>query len=83
MPQYLVAGYLPDGFDPSQMDEAAGQKIHALNKEMIAAGVRKFACGLGGREVATNADRWPSPGHRRPVPGDQGTHRRFLDIGMR
>jgi hypothetical protein len=47
MPQYLVAGYLPDNFDPSQMDEAVGRAIHALNKEMIAAGVRKFACGLG------------------------------------
>ena len=47
MPQYLVAGYLPDDFDPSRMDEATGHAIHALNKEMIAAGVRKFACGLG------------------------------------
>jgi hypothetical protein len=47
MPQYLVAGYLPDNFDPSTADEAMGHKIHALNKEMIAAGVRKFACGLG------------------------------------
>ncbi len=47
MPQYLVAGYLPDDFDPSQMDEAVGREIHALNTEMIAAGVRKFACGLG------------------------------------
>jgi hypothetical protein len=47
MPQYLVAGYIPDDFDPSQMDEAAGARIHELNKEMIAAGVRKFACGLG------------------------------------
>ena len=47
MPQYLVAGYLPDDFDPSQVDEATGREIHALNKEMIAAGVRKFACGLG------------------------------------
>ena len=47
MPQYLVAGYLPDDFDPSQMDEAVGREIHALNKEMMAAGVRKFACGLG------------------------------------
>jgi hypothetical protein len=24
MPQYLVAGYLPDDFDPSQADEATG-----------------------------------------------------------
>jgi hypothetical protein len=47
MPQYLVAGYLPDDFDPSQMDEATVGQIHELNKEMIAAGVRKFACGLG------------------------------------
>ena len=47
MPQFLVAGYLPDDFDPSTMDEATGREIHALNKEMIAAGVRKFACGLG------------------------------------
>ena len=47
MPQYLIAGYLPDDFDPSQADEAMGREIHALNEEMIAAGVRKFACGLG------------------------------------
>jgi len=47
MPQYLVAGYIPDNFDPSQVDEAMGRNIHALNKDMIAAGVRKFACGLG------------------------------------
>jgi|ERR1041384_1828875 hypothetical protein len=47
MPQYLFAGYLPDNFDPSAMDEAVVEKIHALNREMIAAGVRKFACGLG------------------------------------
>jgi hypothetical protein len=47
MPQYLVAGYLPDDFDPSQVDEATGREIHALNKETIAADVRKFACGLG------------------------------------
>jgi hypothetical protein len=37
MPQYLVAGYLPDHFDPSQADEATGREIHPLNKEMIAA----------------------------------------------
>ena len=47
MPQYLVAGYLPDDFDPSAVDEAMVNEIHALNKDMIAAGVRKFACGLG------------------------------------
>jgi hypothetical protein len=47
MPQYLVAGYLPDDFDPSSVDEAMGRAIHALNKEMETAGVLKFACGLG------------------------------------
>lgn len=47
MPQYLVNGYLPDNFDPSAQDEAMMEEIHALNREMIAAGVRKFACGLG------------------------------------
>jgi len=47
MPQYLVSGYLPDNFDPSTQDEAMIEQIHALNREMIAAGVRKFAAGLG------------------------------------
>jgi len=47
MPQYLIAGYIPDNFDPSQVSEATGRESYALNKEMIAAGVRKFACGLG------------------------------------
>jgi hypothetical protein len=46
MPQYLVATYLPDDYDPSVETEATIEGIHALNKEMIAAGVRKFACGL-------------------------------------
>jgi hypothetical protein len=47
MPQYLVSGYLPDNFDSSTQDEAMMDEIHALNREMIAAGVRKFAGGLG------------------------------------
>ena len=47
MPQHLIASYLPDDFDPSTVDEAMVEEIHALNREMIAAGVRKFACGLG------------------------------------
>jgi len=46
MPQYLVASYLPDNFDPSSVTEAMVEEIHALNREMIAAGVRKFACGI-------------------------------------
>lgn len=47
MPQFLVSGYLPDDFDPSTQTEEMIEGIHALNREMIAAGVRKFACGLG------------------------------------
>lgn len=47
MPQYLISGYLPDNFDPSTQDEATIEAIHAINREMIAAGVRKFAGGLG------------------------------------
>lgn len=47
MPQYLVSIYLPDNYDPSAEDEAMVEEIHALNREMIAAGIRKFAGGLG------------------------------------
>jgi hypothetical protein len=46
MPQYLVAIYHPDDFDPSVETEATIEEIHALNREMIAAGARKFARGL-------------------------------------
>ena len=47
MPQFLISGYLPDDFDPSTQDEATIEAIHALNREMIAAGVRRYAGGLG------------------------------------
>ena len=46
MPQYLVAIYHPDGYDPSVETEAMIENIHALNREMIATGARKLACGL-------------------------------------
>ena len=46
MPQYLVCNYMPDDFDPSTVTEAMIEEIHAINREMIAAGVRKFACGI-------------------------------------
>ncbi len=46
MPQYLLANYLPDDFDPSTMDEAAIEAINALNDELEAAGARLMACGL-------------------------------------
>lgn len=46
MPQYLVAVYHPDDYDPSVESEAMMEEIHALNRELIAAGARKFACGI-------------------------------------
>ena len=46
MPQYLIAIYHPDDYDPSVETEATVEEIHALNRELIAAGARKFACGL-------------------------------------
>jgi hypothetical protein len=46
VPQYLVSTYLPENYDPSTVSEATIEGIHALNREMVAAGVRKFACGL-------------------------------------
>jgi hypothetical protein len=46
MKQYLVAIYHPDDYDPSVEGEAMMEDIHALNREMIAAGARKLALGL-------------------------------------
>ena len=46
MTKYLVAIYHPDDYDPSVESKAMLEEIHALNREMIAAGVRKFACGI-------------------------------------
>ena len=46
MPQYLVAIHLPDNYDPSAEAEAISNEIHALNREMIAAGARQFVAGL-------------------------------------
>ena len=46
MGQYLVAVHHPDNYDPSVETEATIKEIHALNREMIAAGVRVFVAGL-------------------------------------
>lgn len=46
MTQYLVAIYRPDDYDPSVETETMMEEIHALNREMIAVGARKLACGL-------------------------------------
>jgi hypothetical protein len=46
MAQYLVAIHHPDDYDPSVETEAMSRDIHALNREMVAAGVRVFVGGL-------------------------------------
>src|ERR1041385_357082 len=46
MPQYLVANYMPDAFDPSTLTEAMMEEMHALNCAMLAADTKKFACGI-------------------------------------
>lgn len=46
MPRFLVSIYLPDDFDPTTQTEETIEEIQALNREMDAAGVTKFACGL-------------------------------------
>ena len=73
MPQYLVANYLPDDFDPSTVTEAMIEEIHALNREMIAAGARKFACGISPASNAKTCGSSPtarcsSPTDRTPRP---------------
>lgn len=46
MTKYLVAIHRPNGYDSSTESEAMGREISALNREMVAAGVRVFVGGL-------------------------------------
>jgi hypothetical protein len=59
MPQYLIASYLPDDYDPSAVTEETIEAIHALNREMIAAGIRKFACGISPARNARTLRKQP------------------------
>jgi hypothetical protein len=59
MPQYLVAIYHPDDYDPSVETEAMIREISALNKEMETAGVRKFVAGLSGASNARSLRAQP------------------------
>jgi hypothetical protein len=52
MTQYLVAIHHPDDYDPSVENEAMTHEIHALNREMVAAGVRIFVAGLSAASSA-------------------------------
>jgi hypothetical protein len=60
MPQYLVCNYLPDDFDPSTVTETMMEEIHALNRELIAAGARKFACGISPAANAKTLRKQPN-----------------------
>jgi hypothetical protein len=53
MPQYLVAIHHAEDYDGSLESEQMHREIDALNEEMQAAGVRKFAGGL--RPARTHA----------------------------
>jgi hypothetical protein len=59
MSQYLVAVYHPDGYDGSAEGEEMMEEIHALNREMIAAGARKCAYGLSPAGSARSLRRQP------------------------
>jgi len=59
MPQYFVAIYFPEGYDPSAATEADIEEIHALNREMNAASATKFACGLAPASDARSLRRQP------------------------
>jgi hypothetical protein len=59
MPQYLIVSYLPDDYDPSVETEETIEQIYALNREMIAAGIRKFACGLSPASNARTLRKQP------------------------
>jgi len=60
MPQYLLATYLPDDFDPSTITEETVEAIHALNREIVAAGAERFACGLSPASHAKTLQKQPN-----------------------
>ena len=53
IPQYLVCNYLPDDLAPTTVTGAMIEEIHVLNRELIASGDRKFACGISPANVNT------------------------------
>jgi hypothetical protein len=59
MARYLVSVHHPSNFDPSTETETR-RDINALNKEMIAAGVRFFAGGLQSERKAKSLRAQPN-----------------------
>lgn len=60
MTQYLVAIHLPDDFDPASESPEKREAISALNREMIAAGIRVFVGGLHGVDKARTLTAAPN-----------------------
>jgi hypothetical protein len=60
MARYLVSVHHPSNFDPSAETEETKRDISALNKEMIAAGVRFFAGGLQSETKAKSLRAQPN-----------------------
>jgi hypothetical protein len=60
MARYLVSVHHPSNFDPSTETEETRRDIGALNKEMIAAGVRFFAGGLQSERKAKSLRAQPN-----------------------
>jgi hypothetical protein len=53
-------GAVPDDFDPSTVTEAMMEEIHTLNRELIAADARKFACGIAPAANAKTLRKQPN-----------------------
>jgi hypothetical protein len=59
MPQYLVAIYHPNDFDPSLENAEKTKNIDALNREMMAAGARRLALGISPARTAKTVQNQP------------------------
>ena len=60
MPQYLLANYRPDNFDPSTITPEMIRQINDLNEELEAAGARLMACGLSPASQAKSVHGQPN-----------------------
>lgn len=59
MTQYLVAIHHPDDFEPFSEPETTTEDIRALNREMVAAGIRVFVGGLARVNEAVSVRKRP------------------------
>ena len=84
MPFYWVAIHHPDDFDPAAVDAATVRDITALNRDMIAAGVRAVGVRAesAGDVAADGGVRDSGTGRRAGLEGP-GARGRVLDLGGR